>query len=535
MVKVRGDTMKKNEKKKTKKKYGNKIIYVFVAILVFIIVLLALTFKGTRSTDTSEGVLDTISIDCQEKAAKDSEVECAVSVNSTSILAKGLTMKYNLAEGMEFVSFTVGQCAGMAITEEGAVLLNLGGVSGEWLVGTLKLKMPADAEPDSVYNVELVEASIGDGEDTVVELENASDEIRVLSEVNTLESIVLVNGKINETFDKSVNNYTAEVDVDKIMIEVVKTDENSVVTGDSGIELNLQYGTNTFEVVVTSEDGTANVYTLKVFRNYEFTTDKYLYNKEENYIYVGTDLDNLLNNIKISDELFKEIKDNKLVISDEDEKLLEIDILYVLFGDCEVSDKTLYLYENMNGQEFIQSVEHSYGLVLNFSRNVIDVYYDGEEIDSYILIVYREIFDSSLTIDEDNKYIKNLTVGTLVSDFISKITVNGGVVHVYDNAGNVKENDDLIATGDEVIIYTTAGKTMNEYRLSVLGDSNGDGKMSLTDLAQFRKHLVNWVNPTTGVEFKLAGVYSEAFDLNGDGKISILDLAIMRKKIVGLI
>lgn len=545
MVKVRGDTMKKSVKKKTnnktKKKQENKdnvSLYIFVVILVFMIALIALTVKGTRSTDTTEPVLDTVSIDCPEAAAKGSNIECEITLNVASITAKGISMKYSLADGMEFVSFTKGLLVSETTnTEDGAVLVNLNGLSGEVFVGTLEVKMPADAEPNSMQKVELVEMTIGDGADTVVELENASDEIRILSNINTLENLTLVDGTINETFDKNVKVYTSVTDADKITIEASKTDEKSALTGDVGVELELQYGTNTFDIVVTAEDGTENVYTLKVFRNFLFSSDKYLYNREKNYIYVGAELETMLENIRVPETFTKEVKEKKLIIGYNEEKLLEIDIIYVLFDDYEVTDNIVYVSGDFDKDTFIENAEYSEGieLVVDEEVNEIKVFYNGEEYESYIFIAYDVKFAETLMIDEENKYIKNLTLGTTIGEFVENILVTGGVVHVYDNAGNIKANASLIATGDEVIVYTAGGKTLYEYRLSVLGDSNGDGKMSLTDLAQFRKHLVNWVNPNTGVEFELTGVYSEAFDLNQDGRISILDLAIMRKKIVGLI
>ena len=382
--------MKKSVKKKinnkTKKKQDNKdkvSLYVFVVILVFMIALIALIVKGTRSIDTTEPVLDAVSIDCAEAAAKGSNVECKISLNATSMVVKGLSMKYALAEGMEFISFKKGTFDEVTNSADGVVLINLSGLSGEVFVGTLEVKMPANAEPNSMQKVELVEMTIGDGADTVVELANVSDETRILSNTNTLESLTLVDGTINETFDKNVKVYTAEADVEKISIEVTKTDEKSVITGDVDVELNLQYGTNTFEVVVTAEDGTENIYTIKVYREYKFSSDKYLYNSENNYIYVGTDMENLFNDVIIPENLTKEVKDNKLIISIGEEKLLEIDIIYVSFGSYEVSNNIVYFDGDFDKETFIEAAEYSEGVELTIDEdtNEIKVFYNDEEFE----------------------------------------------------------------------------------------------------------------------------------------------------------
>lgn len=59
------------------------------------------------------------------------------------------------------------------------------------------------------------------------------------------------------------------------------------------------------------------------------------------------------------------------------------------------------------------------------------------------------------------------------------------------------------------------------------GDTNGDGKISLIDLANVQRHLLNLIN-LTGSNFTGA-------DTNGDGKISLIDLANIQRHLLGLI
>ena len=58
-----------------------------------------------------------------------------------------------------------------------------------------------------------------------------------------------------------------------------------------------------------------------------------------------------------------------------------------------------------------------------------------------------------------------------------------------------------------------------EYTLIVRGDTNCDGKITLTDLSK----LVLEYNETTG--FRLEGVALESGDLNCDGKLTLTDLS----------
>ena len=59
------------------------------------------------------------------------------------------------------------------------------------------------------------------------------------------------------------------------------------------------------------------------------------------------------------------------------------------------------------------------------------------------------------------------------------------------------------------------------------GDTNGDGKISLIDLANVQRHLLGLM--------KLAGDNFTAADTNGDGKISLIDLANIQRHLLGLI
>lgn len=148
--------------------------------------------------------------------------------------------------------------------------------------------------------------------------------------------------------------------------------------------------------------------------------------------------------------------------------------------------------------------------------------------------VYELNFDDSLAVDSENKYIKYLNEGTKVSDILSKVIVQNGNVSIYDKNNNLKTPSRKIATGD-ILRIRFQNIIKEEYQLSIIGDSNGDALFDISDLAQFRKHHAEWIDPATGVKYEIKGIYVQSFDFNKDGKININDLAIMRKKHAGVI
>ena len=92
----------------------------------------------------------------------------------------------------------------------------------------------------------------------------------------------------------------------------------------------------------------------------------------------------------------------------------------------------------------------------------------------------------------------------------------------------------ILATGDYLLIYCN-DEIIDEYLISVSGDANGDGKVSLVDVVQVRKHIVQWIDPNTNEVQVKKGIYFEAIDLNQDGVIGLVDLVRVRKIIVGVL
>ena len=86
------------------------------------------------------------------------------------------------------------------------------------------------------------------------------------STVNKL-TMIKIDGQELEQFSEDNTSYdiTVESDVTKIKIEATKKDSKSSISGDIG-EKKVDYGTNKFVIVVTSESGDKYTYTLNVNR-----------------------------------------------------------------------------------------------------------------------------------------------------------------------------------------------------------------------------------------------------------------------------
>ena len=82
----------------------------------------------------------------------------------------------------------------------------------------------------------------------------------------TLDSLTVSEGTLTPTFNKNTLNYTINVnnDVTSIDVNATTTDSNATVTGTGTKQLNT--GNNLINIVVKSESGTVNTYTINVIR-----------------------------------------------------------------------------------------------------------------------------------------------------------------------------------------------------------------------------------------------------------------------------
>ena len=116
----------------------------------------------------------------------------------------------------------------------------------------------------------------------------------------------------------------------------------------------------------------------------------------------------------------------------------------------------------------------------------------------------------------------NIVVGEKVtlSAFLSNFTTSGLVVH--DKDGNPFTGSS-ISTGCTLSAYVD-GIPADRYVIVVVGDVNGDGRLTSSDYLLLKRHIV--------VEEVLTGAYLKAGDMNLDGKVTPADYLLLKQKIL---
>lgn len=141
-----------------------------------------------------------------------------------------------------------------------------------------------------------------------------------------------------------------------------------------------------------------------------------------------------------------------------------------------------------------------------------------------VLVLPSDIINNS-NLKNNEGVIYNISAGTDSSEIIKTLNDvnNNAEITIKSATGKVKNNE-LLATGD--IVTITSSNTSEDYQISVLGDTNGDGKISIADLLKTQKHILG--------ANKLSGVYEKSADINNDNRVTLVDLLKIQKYILGV-
>ena len=123
-------------------------------------------------------------------------------------------------------------------------------------------------------------------------------------------------------------------------------------------------------------------------------------------------------------------------------------------------------------------------------------------------------FDKSLNVDESRHVIYNLPINTKYSYLINKITTSGTIT-ILDKANNQVTTDSLMGTNGTLNIKI--GNDTVSYKISVLKDLNGDGRIGTGDVKALYEIYKKDTNSISQLE-----IYNG--DLNSDGRIGTGDV-----------
>lgn len=314
---------------------------------------------------------------------------------------------------------------------------------------------------------------------------------------NNFLSALSVTGYTVYGFNKYNNEYELIVSADTQQIEITATAESalSAVSGTGVKALNI--GDNEFTVTVTASSGEVRTYKLTVNRP---SSD-------------GESNNNYLSALSVTGYNLSDFDKNKteytLSVSAETEQI-----------EITATAESALATVSGTGTKALNSGDNEFTVTVTAQSGAIRV---------YKLTVNRPSAMPEPTVNGSYNIGTHLTgvqFKTSVNTFISSLGVLNGTARVFDKNGTEKSADAVIVTGDAVNVYNSAGAEKYSYTVLIYGDVNGDGEVSIVDLAMIQAKILDLYNPT--------GVYLNAADISKDGDITIVDLAMAQAAILEL-
>lgn len=181
-----------------------------------------------------------------------------------------------------------------------------------------------------------------------------------------------------------------------------------------------------------------------------------------------------------------------------------------------IYEKDGYKFKEWNTKKDGTGVSYNELETINFTNvenSIFSLYAIWEEEFDYIINKYA--------VDEVNKYIDLIDIGTTVTDFKNNINLNSGYTIEVDSK-NISGKD-LIYTGGKTKIYKNS-KLYSEYENIVRGDVNGNAIIDIIDYIRIMKDIMG--------TSKLNGAYYKAADVNKNNAIDIIDYIRIMKMIM---
>ena len=396
-----------------------------------------------------------ITLTCSEVASPGEIIQCQVEEDQYI----GIKAKYQMNTGFTYQNSQInsnwkGYYTGVEGFSVGNVL-HSDSFSFQFLV-----KVGMDMVTNQDYSIGLTDIEGTTLDYQYVLLDDVSSTIRVLSDVNTLESLKISSGTLSPSFDKNIFQYQAEVKEDHITIEAIASDSSAKIEGDV-LDHSLNYGVNLFTIKVISARGNLREYTIYITRVFDKNTDS---------------------NSSSSSSTEKK-KSNDITLKSLSLSVGNIDFKSDTFL---YSVSVPYDIENISVEAIASSdkaiIEIQKPDVLVVGENIIKIIVTAEDgtRGTYVIIVTREkqlSHDASI----NNIIIKGYKIDFKADVYYYNLEINKedkldiDVVLNDQNASyKIKGNKDLKNNSDIQIIVTAEDGTQNIYQIHItkLNESN---------------------------------------------------------------
>lgn len=379
------------------------------------------------------GDINALSISCPEVISPGEEFIVRVEDDSYN----GIKAKFNFSNNFIYQDILVN--TPWKVHYDGVKGVVVGNVTNsDNLNMEIKVKANMDLELNKEYTLGLIDIEGNNNKYKSTDQDDLSCGIRVVSDINTLDSLVVDNVNLSPKFDKNVTVYKGITNSDSINIKVSASDKSATIDGDIG-KKSLSVGVNAFVIKVTSPRGNKREYKLYITREVDKKSS-----------------DITLKSLKLSSGKIEFDKNKFLYMVDVDYDIDKIDI-EVIPNDSKArveinKNDLLVVGENTINVKVIaeDGTSGTYVVVVNRkNKPSSDATIKSLTIKNYDINFKSSINDYKLQIDNEDK----LDVNVILNSDKAHYVING--------------NKDLINGSVIEIVVTSEDDTKNIYKIKI--------------------------------------------------------------------
>lgn len=377
--------------------------------------------------------------------------------------------------------------------------INSNGENGNSNIGDIHIKFPVTTTGNKI--VSLTNIKLYKDSTLVSNLSNASDSIKVKSDVKTLESLSLdeCNGcNLSPNFNSNLTIYTVTTTSDIITFNA-KASGNATIDGIGKKELTKEK--ETFEIVVTSEAGNTKKYKITVIKEELLSSDNSLKSITIDSGTLEADLSSNASSYTATVDkeeivISAETNDSKATINGTGKKRLAYGKNeFTVIVTAENGNSKSYLItinrpDTRNANAYLKEISIN-GEKLNFEKDIVEYkYVVGHSIKELDIEALAELDTSTVTITGDKDLIvgENEIIITVVAEdesekeykiivtrdeidrselYLESLTIKG-----YDiDFSNKKFNYDIVITEEEKL-EIEAIPEIDDYNIEIIGNSD---------------------------------------------------------------
>lgn len=340
---------------------------------------------------------NSILLTCDTNIVKGTSLKCSINGVAEGIVS-AVSAKVRTGSNIKFNSF-IPNSSWQGDGEEGKIdLYTASDMTGNFVIGTLNFDVTSIYEGgNSTITIDSIFFYDENGkESSVTPITNT---IRIASTNNDLSSLSLSTGNLSPVFSNNITSYSAIIDASAVTINARASSSYAKISGIG--KVNLNYGSNTYRVVVTSESGTTKTYNINIVRpNNTNNNTSDTSNTDNNTATLSSN--NYLSNITLSNgniNFNKNITEYNIIV---DYQVSNIEVI----ATAEDSKSKIEITGNTN---------------LEIGNNIIEIKVIAEDNSTRIYKINVEKKDESYVLSSNNN-ISSVNIKNYDFDFNSNIT-----------------------------------------------------------------------------------------------------------------